>query len=722
VETILLIMDEDQLNYPVEIYLYDLSRGGAKMTSESLVGRTIQGVWHTGVVAYGREYFFTANGVGSVIPGGTGLGDPDQIESVGETQLPYSVFLDYILSLGETKFKPGTWDLVQFNSNYFADEVSQFVCGSGLPKYILDLPQELLESPIGPEIRAEAEKVSAKTQESSGITFGLIGNRTVGTLAPRVRENSPEFDELQAQIDALRADQLSLEERRNALNIKDSKKEEKKKKKKEKEEKKERKDKKLRKRQSSQSESSNCSTPLPPLQKSVSLDPKFCEESSNCDIDIDLASGSEQNSDQQKQGGLQVEEGKPRRSSTSPQSILKDRANPPLTADSSLEESIVEPSSSGDIKPSALFRNKSLKRVSFDEKPDIIEDEELPFENGEVPNIVEEQDGDVESELPSLEEIVSRPKAVKKRSPTPPITRMAGAEEQIQIPTEAGEGGEPVIPKKEKKPHEKGICFREFDHVKDFEDLVRTVVTMCNGEEQERLREMEDWIVKNEGTWVLAEGFNSFLGNVLHKADWPSDARVAMLRLLAYGAEQDDIVLILHMDRKDHLVMNYAQQFDRLPIGEQESLAMLFCNLFETASASEWLLYISEWDAPGGGLPLSNIRVTTKVAVNALLGDTPALVDYGSALMSNLATKEVFDDVCSELAMAILQFFQGKPPEEQVFRCMKALAKFCSIGSREVPQLVKMIGPEPSKFSGMSPRVDEAIEPLMARLATVPMF
>merc|ERR1712025_997071 len=238
-----------------------------------------------------------------------------------------------------------------------------------------------------------------------------------------------------------------------------------------------------------------------------------------------------------------------------------------------------------------------------------------------------------------------------------------------------------------------------------------------------RLREMEDWIVKNEGTWVLAEGFNTFLGNVLHKSNWPSDARVAMLRLLAFGAEQDDIVLILHMDRKDHSVMNYAQQFDRLPVKEQESLALLFCNLFETASASEWLMYISEWDAPGGGLPLSNIRVTTKVAVNSLLGDTPNLVDYGSALMANLGDKEVkavvFDDVCSELAMAILQFFQNKPPEEQVFRCMKGLAKFCSIASREVPQLVKMIGPEPSKFSGLSPRVDELIEPIQARLATV---
>lgn len=83
---------------------------------------------------------------------------------------------------------------------------------------------------------------------------------------------------------------------------------------------------------------------------------------------------------------------------------------------------------------------------------------------------------------------------------------------------------------------------------------------------------------------------------------------------------------------------------------------------------------------------------------------------------------QVFDDVCSELAMAILQFFQGKPPEEQVFRCMKALNKFCTIAHRDVPQLVKMIGPEPSKFSGMSSRIDEFIEPINTKLARVPMF
>ena len=30
------------------------------------------------------------------------------------------------------------------------------------------------------------------------------------------------------------------------------------------------------------------------------------------------------------------------------------------------------------------------------------------------------------------------------------------------------------------------------------------------------IREMEDWLVKAEGTWVLAEGFNNFLGKVMH--------------------------------------------------------------------------------------------------------------------------------------------------------------------------------------------------------------
>ena len=68
--------------------------------------------------------------------------------------------------------------------------------------------------------------------------------------------------------------------------------------------------------------------------------------------------------------------------------------------------------------------------------------------------------------------------------------------------------------------------------------------------------------------------YNLLIGRILHDKAVPSETRVAMLRLLAFGAGQDDIVLILHSDRKDHLVMNYAQEFDRLPILEQEAMAL----------------------------------------------------------------------------------------------------------------------------------------------------
>lgn len=39
---------------------------------------------------------------------------------------------------------------------------------------------------------------------------------------------------------------------------------------------------------------------------------------------------------------------------------------------------------------------------------------------------------------------------------------------------------------------------------------------------------------------------------------------------------------------------------------------------------------------------------------------------------------QVFDDVAVELAMALLQFFNNSPPEEQVFRTLKALARYKS--------------------------------------------
>lgn len=68
------------------------------------------------------------------------------------------------------------------------------------------------------------------------------------------------------------------------------------------------------------------------------------------------------------------------------------------------------------------------------------------------------------------------------------------------------------------------------------------------------------------------------------------------------------------------------------------------CNLFENTNASEWLLYISEWTY--NNAQTSNIRATTKIAVHCLLASCPKLLDLGSAIVHNLACKEVKTVVC----------------------------------------------------------------------------
>ena len=66
--------------------------------------------------------------------------------------------------------------------------------------------------------------------------------------------------------------------------------------------------------------------------------------------------------------------------------------------------------------------------------------------------------------------------------------------------------------------------------MKDFEDLVKTIVNLLDDDEQDRLREMEDWIIKDEGTWVLAEGFIPFVAKVLTSKDIPSEGKIALMR------------------------------------------------------------------------------------------------------------------------------------------------------------------------------------------------
>lgn len=87
--------------FPVQIYVYDLTQGLARMLSQNLLGTRIDGVWvfvfgrfcfilflkkHTSVVVYGSEYFY-GQGIMEEAPGTTHHGSPLEKLEIGSTEV-----------------------------------------------------------------------------------------------------------------------------------------------------------------------------------------------------------------------------------------------------------------------------------------------------------------------------------------------------------------------------------------------------------------------------------------------------------------------------------------------------------------------------------------------------------------------------------------------------------------------------------------------------------
>jgi len=62
-------------------------------------------------------------------------------------------------------------------------------------------------------------------------------------------------------------------------------------------------------------------------------------------------------------------------------------------------------------------------------------------------------------------------------------------------------------------------------------------------------------------------------GRILYDKSLDSNARVKLLNVLSIAALKDDVILLLHQDRREHIIMNYAFDIDRHPQEEQLPLA-----------------------------------------------------------------------------------------------------------------------------------------------------
>lgn len=94
-------------------------------------------------------------------------------------------------------------------------------------------------------------------------------------------------------------------------------------------------------------------------------------------------------------------------------------------------------------------------------------------------------------------------------------------------------------------------------------------------DDETAIEELHQYLIEGEGSWALGDGFLLFVGRILEDPNISTEARVHLLRSLAAAGLKDDIVLLLHQDRRDHILMNYAVEIDRKAPEEQEALALL---------------------------------------------------------------------------------------------------------------------------------------------------
>ena len=73
---------------------------------------------------------------------------------------------------------------------------------------------------------------------------------------------------------------------------------------------------------------------------------------------------------------------------------------------------------------------------------------------------------------------------------------------------------------------------------------------------------------------ALSDCFLVFVGRILRDPQISVEVRVHLLRALAFAGLKDDIVLLLHQDRRDHVLMNYACDIDKLTPEEQQAMSL----------------------------------------------------------------------------------------------------------------------------------------------------
>ncbi|TGZ71499.1 hypothetical protein CRM22_002591 [Opisthorchis felineus] len=165
--------------FDVYLYVYDLSCGVTKALSPIILGKQIEGIWHTSVVLHNKEYFYGSHGISFCKPEHTVLGKPGQKVYMGQTSVTEAELSNYLEHLAVTSFRGGHYRLFDHNCNTFSNHLCGYLTNKEIPEYIVSLPADVASTPLGAVLKPYLNTLSVGLNNVP--QFGLEATKEIDT-------------------------------------------------------------------------------------------------------------------------------------------------------------------------------------------------------------------------------------------------------------------------------------------------------------------------------------------------------------------------------------------------------------------------------------------------------------------------------------------------------------------------------------------------------------
>jgi hypothetical protein len=131
----------------VSLSWYDLTNGWSKYISPLVLWHQEGGIWHTGMIAFGREFYYSGR-IYRGRPGATPYGLPTKIQRLGLTMKSAKELERFIIDELDSKFTEETYDFLEHNCNHFTDKAAVFLLGQQIPEEIRLQPERAMNAPL----------------------------------------------------------------------------------------------------------------------------------------------------------------------------------------------------------------------------------------------------------------------------------------------------------------------------------------------------------------------------------------------------------------------------------------------------------------------------------------------------------------------------------------------------------------------------------------------